>query len=156
MVGRIWPLQMSTSESPRLWIHHLMWQRILADVIKIKDLEIGGDSGIPRWPQSNDVCSSRLERGQRNGSERWEERRTPLSAVALRMEEEERGPWTVACRSWEWPTVSSKRVGAAWVLPLEDFSSDTAPGTPPSEQETGPFAGTPKGAEPTDHLILAW
>ena len=50
-----------------------MWQGVLADVIKIKDLEMGGDSGIPRWAQSNDVCSSRLERGQRNRSERWEE-----------------------------------------------------------------------------------
>ena len=102
---------MSTSKSPRLWIYHLMWQGVLADVIKIKDLEMGGESGIPRWAQSNDVCSSRLERGQRNGSERWEERRTPLNAVALRMEEEDRGPWPVGAgnglqfpaREWEPP-----------------------------------------------------
>lgn len=102
-------------EFPRLWICHLIWLGVLADVIKIKNLEMGGDSGIPRWARSNDVRSSRLEGCQRSGSEGWGERRTPLRAAALRMEEEDHELW--ACRSWDTETCSFQRESGSQLGP---------------------------------------
>lgn len=53
-----------------------------------------------------------------------------------------RGPVGAGTRK---PAVSSERAGATWVLPLEDLSSDTGPGSPPRKQV---LKGLPEGWSP--------